>query len=191
MSIKVKIMKVRLSFPDIFDAVQYQGAGAFRYNASFLIVPGSDNDKQVKAAILAAAKEEFREKATAVLASLQGNSNKYCYLSGDTKEYDGYQGMMVLSSHRRQTDGRPLVIDEQKRPLDISDGKPYGGCYVNATVDIYAQPGKNSGIRCGLQGIQFAADGDAFGGAKPGKVEDFDDLGEGADPGDAASADLV
>ncbi|CAN0502063.1 unnamed protein product, partial [Phaeothamnion confervicola] len=76
--------------------------------------------------------------------------------------------------------GRPLVIDGQKNPLVEEDGKPYGGCYVNATVEIYAQKGENAGIRCGLLAVQFARDGDAFtAGSKP-SADDFDDVAAGA-----------
>jgi len=185
MSTSVKLKNVRLSFPDLFDATQYQGVGPFRYNASFLIEPGSDNDKAVQAAILEAANEKFGKKAGTVLAGMRGNSNKYCYVSGDTKDYDGYQGMMVLSAHRKQEAGRPLVIDGNKNPLRPEDGKPYAGCYVNATVDIYAQDGQNAGIRCGLKGVQFAGDGDAFSGSKVSTPEDFD-IEEGAGAEDLA-----
>lgn len=171
---------VRLSFPDIFVPTQYEGKGPYRYNASFIILPGGANAKRVEAAIIEAATEKFGKKAQAQLNAMKGNSNKYCYLSGDLKEYEGYAGMMVLTSHRKQDAGRPLVIDGQKNPLTVEDGKPYAGCYVNATVDIYAQDGTNSGIRCGLNGIQFAADGDAFSGSKVASPDDFDDLGEGA-----------
>lgn len=178
---KVKLVDVRLSFPDLFEATQYQGAGKFRYNASFLIVPGSENDKKVQAAIKVAALEVWPKKADAMIESFKGNSNKYCYVKGDTKEYEGYKGMLVLASHRQKDAGRPAVFDQRKNPLGPEDGKPYAGCYVNATVELWAQDGKNPGIRCGLLGVQFARDGDAFSGAGSGSPDDFDDLGEGAD----------
>jgi hypothetical protein len=174
------LKNVRLSFPDIFDAVQYQGAGPFRFNASFLIEPGSENDKHVQAAIQEAAAEKFGKKGPAFVEANKGNSNKFCYVNGNTKEYDGYQGMMCLSAHRKQDAGRPLIIDQLKQPLTAADGKPYAGCYVNASVDIYAQDGTNAGIRCGLKGVQFVKDGDAFSGSAVAKLDDFDTIEEGA-----------
>lgn len=177
---KVKLNDVRLSFPDLWEATQYEGAGAFRYNASFLIEPGSANDKAVQAAILEAATEKWGKKAAATLESIKGNSNKFCYSKGDAKEYEGYAGMLVLSAHRKQDAGRPMVIDQSKNPLVAADGKPYAGCYVNATVDLWAQEGTHSGMRCGLLGVQFLRDGDAFSGAGAAKIDDFDDLGDGA-----------
>lgn len=177
----IKLIAVRLSFPDLFVATQYEGQGKFRYNASFIIEPGSPNDKIVQGAILEAAKEKWPAKATTMLESFRGNSNKYCYIKGDLKEYDGYAGMLVLTGHRNQDAGRPLVIDGNKNPLTEKDGKPYAGCYVNASLDIYAQDGKNPGIRCGLKGVQFAKDGDAFSGSKVASPDDFDAIEEGAD----------
>lgn len=183
MTTKVKLTNVRLSFPDLFEAVQFPGQADSepRYNASFLIDPGSANDKAVQAAIQAEAAAEWDKKAASTLTSIKGNSNKYCYVSGDTKDYDGYAGMMCLSSHRKEKAGRPLVIDQQRNTLAAADGKPYAGCYVDATVEIYAQSGKFLGIRCSLLGVQFRADGDAFTAGSQGNVDDFEDIAEGAD----------
>lgn len=177
---------VRLSFPDLFEAVQYEGKGPFRYNATFLLKPDGENDKKVRAAIAEAANEKFGKKAAVTLKSIENNSNKNCYVPGDLKDYDGYQGTMALSSHRKQDAGRPLVIDQNKQPLTVADGKPYAGCYVNATVDIYAQDGQNTGVRCGLKGVQFAADGDAFSGGGVADPDDFDEIDAGADAEDLA-----
>lgn len=181
MTTKVKLTDVRLSFPVLFKAEEFKaGDGKPRFSAAFLIQPGSENDKAINAAIAAEANTTFEKKASVMLESFRGNANKYCYMKGDLKDYDGYAGMMVLASHRRASSGRPLVIDQQKNPLVEEDGKPYGGCYVNATVEIYGQKGENAGIRCGLLAIQFARDGDAFtAGTKP-SADDFDDIKEGA-----------
>lgn len=191
---KVKLVDVRISFcQSIFEAEQYQGKGPFRHSASFLIEPGSANDKAIRAAILAAAKEKWTKAGAAEkqIEAMKGNSNKFCYQNGDLKDYDGYQGMWYIGSHRKSQDGPPLVIDRNKAPLTAQSGKPYGGCYVNATIDIYAQDGENSGIRSGLLAIQFNRDGDSFGGAGKGKVDDFDDLGDGADSDFEAAGDLA
>ncbi len=181
---KVKLSGVRLAFCNsIWDgaAEQFQGKGVARHSATYLIEPGSDNDKAIWAAIKEVAAEKWPKKAQAMIDNYKGNSNKFCYMSGDLKDYDGFQGMMALGGHRKQTDGPPLIIDRNKAPLKQADGKIYGGCYVNATVDIYAQDGEYAGFRCGLLAIQFDKDGDSFGGAGKGKSDDFDDLGDGAD----------
>jgi hypothetical protein len=170
----IKLKDVRLSFPDLFVAKEFKtGDGKPRYNATFLVVPGSENDKAIQAAIQAAAADVFGAKAKAILESVKGQSNKYCYLNGDLKEYDGYEGHYYLASHSKT---RPLVIDRAKNPLTEQDGVIYAGCYVNATVSIYAQKGENTGIRCAFNGVQFNRDGDAFSAGAPASVDDFDSL---------------
>lgn len=176
---KVKLKKVRLSFPDLWTAVEFKvGDGKPRFNATFLIEPGSENDKAIRHAIGEAAKETFGAKAPAILKSLEGNANKYCYLDGNLKEYDGYEGMMYLACHSKV---KPYVCDKNPEiPLTAESGRPYAGCYVNATVEIYAQKGENQGVRASFTGVQFAADGDAFSAGRPATPEDFDTVEEGA-----------
>ena len=77
----VIIRNVRLSFPDLFQAKQYQGAGPFNYRATFLVEPKSDNAKAIEAAIVKAASAKWADKATATLKTLEGQSQKYCYVS--------------------------------------------------------------------------------------------------------------
>lgn len=168
---------VRLSFPDLFTPVEYEkGDGKPRYNATYLVKKGGANDKKIQAAIQAVAEEKFGKKAASLLAQFKGNPQKICYLDGDAKEYDGYAGMNYISAHRKAKDGPPFLCDQQKQELQEKHGKPYAGCYVNATVDIYAQDAPNAGIRAGVVGIQFWRDGDAFGGSSKGSADDFDDL---------------
>jgi len=174
---KVKLSGVRLSFPDIFTAVQYESKGPFRYNATFLVEPGSTNDKAIQAAITQVASEEYGKKADALLTQWRGNSQKFCYLDGNTKEYEGYEDKRYLSCHRKQKDGPPTVLDRDKSPLVEASGRPYAGCFVNASTEIYAQGGQNAGIRASFSGIQFVADGDSFGGGAPASPDEFEDLG--------------
>lgn len=177
---QVKLKHVRLSFPDLWVPVEFKtGDGKPRFNATFLIEPGSENDKAIRAAITEAAKETFGAKWQALLKSLEGNSNKYAYLDGNTREYDGYEGMMYLACHAK---ARPYICDRNPETVLAADsGRPYAGCYVNAQVDIYAQKGENTGIRASFTGVQFAADGDAFSAGKPATANDFETLEEGSD----------
>lgn len=208
MTQKIKLAGVRLSFPDLFKAVEFKtGDGKPRFNASFLVEPGSENDKRIKAAIAAEALEAFGPKGPKIVAGLEGQSNKYCYLDGDTKEYDGYEGKMVLASHskvapgvfthRTAENGKVCYLNEsggtfqldafgklQPVEVDFKVTVPYAGCYVNATVEIWGQKGENSGMRCSVTGVQFAKDGDAFSGGSAASPDEFDDLGDGADSAD-------
>uniref|UniRef100_UPI0025B91E9B ssDNA-binding protein n=1 Tax=Candidatus Symbiopectobacterium sp. TaxID=2816440 RepID=UPI0025B91E9B len=77
---------------------------------------------------------------------------------------------------------RPLVIDRDRSALTAADGKPYAGCYVNATIDIWAMD-NNFGkrINASLGGVQFLCDGDAFAGGGVATPDDFENMSEGAD----------
>lgn len=179
---KVKLSNVRLSFPDLFQAAQFQGTGPFNYRAALLVKPGSAEDKAINAAINEVAKAKWNAKAPAILKSAAGNSQKFCYTDGDAKEYDGYAGMMALSTTRAMDKGRPLIIDQNKSPLTEKDGKPYAGCYVNASVEFWAQDNQyGKTVRCTLLGLQFYKDGDAFGGGSAPSEDDFEDLAVAGD----------
>ncbi|KVE27231.1 hypothetical protein WS67_12065 [Burkholderia singularis] len=188
----IKLTNVRIAFIDnLRNAAQFDGQGAFRYSATFLVEPGSENDKKVNDAINQAAAEAWGKKAEAMLTGFRGNSNKFCYIDGNTKpEYEGFEDMFYLSSHRKQDDGRPLLLDMYADPatgkparlidqstgewLPGKEGRIYAGCYVNATVDIYAQTKNYPGIRASLKGVQFAGDGDSFSGARRANEDDFE-----------------
>lgn len=188
---------VRLSFPDLFTPTLFTGETdpkKKRYNAAFIVAPGGANAAAIDAAILAAATEAFEgnvAKATAFINAHKGNSNKYCYMSGDTKTYDGYAGNMVLSAHRPVSQGKPGIFDctragpdGKPAPLVEEDGKPYAGCYVNASLEIWIQktPATQAGVRCSMSGVFFANDGDHFAGGKTASGDEFD-VSDGSDAG--------
>lgn len=177
---KIKLTNVRLSFPDLFEAKAVNGEGKPAFAASFLIEPTDPQIKTINAAIAAVAKDKWGAKADAVLKQMRA-ADKVCLHDGDTKaQYQGYEGMMFISS-RSQT--RPLVIDRDKSPLTSEDGKPYSGCYVNCSLELWAQDNSfGKRINAQLGGVQFNTDGDAFsGGGSAADEGDFDEITDGAD----------
>lgn len=167
MGTRVKLEKVRLAFIDaLFVAKEFKaGDGKFRYSATPLVEPGSKNDKALHDAIKEEAVKVFGAKADAKIKEFSVTSQKFCYTSGDGSEYDGFEGMMVLRAHRRAADGAPKIRDKDgTTDLTAADGRPYGGCYGNVWVDIYAMKEGNPGIFCSLVAVQFHSDGDAFSG---------------------------
>jgi hypothetical protein len=187
---KVVLKGVRLAFPDLWEAKKFEGSDNARYGATFLVEPGSANDKAIREAIKTEATAAYAAKAPAMLKTYEGNSSKFCYLDGNVKDYDGFADMMYLSAHRGEKQGAPLVVDRNKQPLDVNSGKPYAGCYVNGSVDIYVQGGKFPGIRASLLAVQFFKDGDAFAGSRA-NPDDFEDLSEGADADEFGTADMI
>jgi hypothetical protein len=187
---KVVLKGVRLAFPDLWEPKRFEGSDNARYGATFLVEPGSANDKVIREAIRSVAKEAYGNKLEVALKHYEGNSAKFCYLDGNMKEYDGFADMMYLSAHRGEKQGAPLVMDRNKDTLAANSGKPYAGCYVNGSVDIYVQGGKFPGIRASLLAVQFFKDGDAFAGSRA-NPDDFEDLSEGADADEFGTADMI
>lgn len=175
---KIKLTNVRLAFPALFEAQTVNGEGKPAFSASFLIDPKDPQVKTINAAIEQVAKDKWGAKADAMLKTMRA-TDKTALHDGDTKaQYSGFEGMLYISS-RSAT--RPLVIDCDKTPLVEADGKPYAGCYVNASVELWAQD-NNYGkrINASLAGVQFFKDGDAFAGGGAAREDEFDDITAGA-----------
>ena len=161
---KVVIKDVRLSFPKLFEATTFKGTGTPRYEASFLVEPGSAANSAIEAAIKEVAKAKWGAKADAKLKQFRSSKQTCCYVPGEMTGREENEGLMILSGNRKEKDGPVGKFDRDKTPIHNDNGRIYGGCYVNASVDIWAQDGEFSGIRCTLIAVQFAKDGDAFGG---------------------------
>jgi hypothetical protein len=171
---KVKLNNVRLSFAQLFEAKTVNGEGKPAFSASFLINPNDPQVAAINAAIEAVAKDKWGTKADATLKVMR-TADKTCLHSGDLKaNYDGFEGMLYISSRNAL---RPLVIDVDKSPLVAEDGKPYSGCFVNASIELWAQD-NNYGKRVNatLMGVQFFKDGESFSGGGVADADDFDDL---------------
>jgi hypothetical protein len=175
---KIKLNNVRLAFPVLFEAKTVNGEGKPAFSASFLIAPDDPQVQVIREAIKQVVQEKWGAKADAMLKQMTA-SDKLALHDGDLKSnYDGFPGNLYLSA-RSAT--RPLVIDKDKTPLGPQDGKPYAGCYVNASIELWAQD-NNYGkrVNASLRGVQFLRDGDAFAGAGAASEDEFDDLTEGA-----------
>lgn len=181
---QIKLTDVRLFFPDLFTAVQFDGQGEFRFGATFGVAKGSAMHKLIESTIKEVAKEGWKGKADAMLKSFENNANKYCYMDGDTRTYSGAEGLMVLSARRKKKDGQPLILLADKTKIVEDNGEIYSGCYVNAKVDIWPQTKDYPGVRCTLLGVQFNRHGDAFSGAAKASDNDFETITEGADAAD-------
>lgn len=186
---QVKLTNVRLSFPDLFEAKQFDGQGPFKYRASFLFEPNSENHKKLLAAQEAVLKEAFKDKWQAVLKNSNDDSKLRFIGNGDNKTYDGYAGMLFVSATRDQTKGRPAVYDknpgskESPNLLAATDGKIYAGCYVNAIINLWPQDNKyGKTVRASLLSVQLHADGDAFvPGSAVASADEFEDVSDTGD----------
>jgi hypothetical protein len=178
----IMLKNVRLAFPALFEPKTVNGEGEPAYSAGLIFPKNHPQLKEIKAAIAQVAKDKWGDKAAATLKTLEA-SDKTCLHDGDTKaQYAGYEGNLFISA-RSSAEKRPLVLDRDKSPLVAADGRPYAGCYVNASLEIWAQS-NNYGKRVNaqLRAVQFFKDGDSFGGGTPADADEFDDLSDGIDP---------
>jgi len=173
---KVMLKNVRLAFPNLFEAKTVNGEGEPAFSAALIHDPEANAKtiEQLEGAIAQVAKDKWGAKADAILTKLK-STDKLALHDGDTKaDYDGFPGNLYVSARSKT---RPTVIDRDRTPLAESDGRPYAGCYVNASIELWAQD-NNYGkrINAQLRGVQFVADGDAFAGGGAAAADEFDEL---------------
>lgn len=182
-------LKGRLSFEHIFTPDASNG-GTPAYSATLLIPKGDPQIQQIKDEMQRVANEKWKDKASAILRGLIAEG-KVCLRDGDIKTYDGYAGMMYLTSRNNV---KPTVVDNHCSPVTEADGLVYSGCYVVLHVQLWAQDNANGKrINGKLLGVQYWKAGDRFGaGAAPSQIQDFADLGDEDEtaPGSGAADDL-
>lgn len=176
---KIKIVNARLAFPQLFEAKTVNGEGEPAFSGAFLFAPDHPCKKEIEAGIEAVGLAKWGTKWPAIKKQMI-TADKTCLHNGDSKaEYAGYEGNLYVSTRNKT---RPLVIDRDKSPLTAADGKPYAGCYVHASIELWAQDNKyGKRINASLMGVQFYKDGDAFAGGGSADPDDFDDIAEGAE----------
>lgn len=188
---RFRLNNVRVAFPTLFKAEQFQGEGKFRCGVSLLLAPDHPQYKQVQKAIEAAAAAKWKDKAPAILKAAKAK-DKIALRDGDLKpKYDGFAGNFYLSANcpggdTEEEATKPTVYTADKVKITKASENPiYAGCYANALIEFYADSRFGDGVFCTLVGIQFHKDGDAF-GAAPAREDDFDDVSEGSTADDLA-----
>lgn len=177
---ELRLKNVRISFPALDEPATF-GDGDPAYQAKFIIEPDSAEVKMLDDAIVAVAKDQWKDKADSVLALLK-EDKKLCFLHGPYRNksgepYLGFEGKFSLSTRAKN---QPTVFDqfgnEIKDKRDIK-AKIYSGCYVHAKVNVWAQDNQyGRRVNASIDGVMFAKEGTAFGGSTPATAADFKDL---------------
>lgn len=180
MATRIMLKGVTLAFPALAEPQAF-GEGEPAYGAKFPIKPNSEQQKAIEAAMLAEAKEAWKDKAESVLAMLADDGKlafvKKVYKSKKTGEpYQGFENAHYLSTRNAKT--QPTVFNEYGDEL-VSKGdierQAYSGALVNASVEIWAQDNKwGRRINCSLRGVMLTGEGDNFGGgSSPASADEF------------------
>lgn len=169
---KIKIQNARLSFPSLFRKASFNGVET-KYEATLLL------NKQDHAEVIASIQKAIKEKITVDLKGAKLGADKLCLRDGDDVEYDGYAGHMSLKASNKK---RPTVIGRDKAPVTEDDNIIYGGCYVNAIIELWAQNNEyGKRVNANLLGVQFVRDGEPFASGETVGADDFDDLSDDLD----------
>jgi len=171
---RIKLEGVRLSYPNLFTATAMEG-GKPKFSASFLM------DKKTHAPLIAriqkmierVALDKFQKKVPLKNICLRDGMDK------EDKEGYGEEVMYLVA----KSDTRPPVVDGKLSPITEEDGKIYGGCYVNATVEVfaYSHPTGGKGVSAQLRAVQFAKDGPSFGAGPVHAEDEFEPVTDNVD----------
>jgi hypothetical protein len=139
-----------------------------------LIVPKNHPQlPELRKIILDEMTAKFGAKAPAVLKAAEAQT-KSCLRDGDTKsDSDGFAGNLFISAN---SETRPTVYNKDRSAVSEDDDIVYSGCYVHASLNIYAFDNVSKGNSAGLRGVQFVRDGDRFGAGGAADENEFDDI---------------
>jgi hypothetical protein len=173
---KMTISNVRLAFPKLWVPEPFPGGNdpTPYFSAIGILPPTHSQFAAINATIDAVAKAKWPKDWSAIIKAAK-MLGKVPLRDGATKpDVEGYEGNWFISSRAKR---RPTVVGPDRTPLEQSDGKPYGGCYVNLLVEFFAYAKGNKGVGCDLRGVQFVRDGDAFaGGSSAADPEEYDEI---------------
>lgn len=172
---RIKLLHVRCAFPNLIELREYEGKS--QYNIT-LLVPKTDV-QQITA--LAKTMNEVIEEMWPIggkitKANQSPEKKNLCVKDGDDKSTEGYPGNYYV--HAKANSGyEPKVIDQLKRDI-TKEGVIYGGCYVNAIIDMWSWTHERGGkgVSASIVAVQFAADGERFSGSGVDVDSEFETL---------------
>lgn len=171
---KIKVARTRLSFPSLFRTAKFGEEDTGKYEATFILdkVKHAKEIEQIKTAM-----QEMIKEGKAKIPS-----DKLCLKDGDESGRPEFEGAYTLKASTKK---RPVVIGKDRAPLTEEDNVMYAGCYVNAIFSLWRQDNQfGKRINAQLDGLQFAAEGEAFGDAGI-TADEFDVFGPAEDDDDS------
>lgn len=184
---RILLKNVRLAFPNLFES-KADDNGVLKYSAAFILPVDHPQIAEIQAAMDAVGAAKWGDKWAVTKKGLD-KQDRLALHDGDIKaKYDGYAGNFFINANA-QENAAPTVIDRDRAPLSARSGRPYAGCFVNASLEFWAQkdhPKGGSRVNAQLRGVQFYGDGDSFSAGRPADADEFEEVTEGADADDFA-----
>ncbi len=183
---RILLKDARLAFPNLFEPTTVAGEGKPRYSATLLVPADHPQLDEMRKKIEAIAKDKWKDKAGALLSGLYKTGKVALHDGGEKAQYDGFPGNMFIAAASQES-APPTVVDRDRAPLSPKSGKPYAGCYVNASLEFWVQDNQwGKRVNCTLRGVQFLRDGDSFSAGRPADADEFEEVTEGAGADDFA-----
>lgn len=170
---KIHLKNVRLSYPHLFTARAFKG-GKPKFSADFIL------DKKEHAATIAKIEKtidrvalDFFKKAVKIK-----DEKKPLHDGNEREDKEGYGDEVMWVSAKNDKEF-PVVDKDPSVRLTAVSGKPYGGCYVNAVIRLYAYDFEGSkGVSASMEAVQFAKDGESFGAGPVDAQKEFSTVEE-------------
>jgi len=188
LNIEIFMEDVRCSHPHIFEPTTFQRKGKADPNSKPRFTCGFILDKKIHKKLI----EQIEDAIDDVIADKWGKNppkiaeNNLCLVDGDDTDKDELQGCMLLKAASPEKSPPQVFLRDMSRAT-AKDGKPYGGCYVNALVRIYAYDEWNDQVNASLEIVQYFRKGEAF-GKGAADISKFKDHGSDDDEGDYVSS---
>lgn len=178
---KVKLQNVRLSFPHLFVPKANDEGGKPKYSADLILdkKQHAETIKKIDVFIQRVALDFFKKKVTLKHAALHDGTEREDK-DGGYKDGYGEDVMYVVAKNDQQP---PIVDRDPSVTLTAADRRPYGGCYVNAVIRLFAYDHKTGGkgVSASLEAVQFYKDGKSFGAGPVDAEEEFEKIADEAD----------
>ena len=166
----IRLNDVRISFPSLFKPNDRYNSDKPKYEVTFML-DKTINTKEIET-INTHINEILDDKKIKrpVPASFM-----ICLKDGDLSDRNELKGHYYI----RAKTGNPVPLVEKNKTPITDEKRFYGGCYVNAYIQVAHYDGKGKGITAYLQSVQFNRDGDRFGNSVHdiSTAYDFDDTG--------------
>ena len=173
---KIKLTNVRLSYPHLFVPQQAKGSSKKKYSADFIL------NKKQHAPLIAQIEKMIERVALTEFKKKVPLKNVCLHDGNERSDKDGYgDDVMYITAKNDRT--FPVVDCDPRVPLTAESPKPYGGCYVNAIIRLFAYDHETGGkgVSASLEAVQFVRDGESFGAGPVNAEDEFEPVSANAE----------
>ena len=155
----ITLPNVRISYPHLFKATDYQNNKDFKYQATAIFGP---EHEKLKEKILVYIKKLIRkEKASNPdWADVDELSSEYLFLRQGNDEStvrERYKDKWIVVASNKY---KPVVVDRKKNHIKENEGCPISGDYVNMNITLWLQSNEHGKrVNANVVGVQFVKSG--------------------------------